>query len=136
MTMAMAVPLKGSVLLSGLGFRLGAALADNLGGNELGIDAATGEQFAVRPLFRKGAIVQYDDAVGVADGGEPVSDDERGASLDQILEGSAHLSFALRVEMRGCLVEDQDRGILEQSAGDGDALPLAARELRAPLAHD
>ncbi len=40
----------------------------------------------------------------------------------------------LRIERRGRLVEDQDRRVLEQHAGDGDALALAAGELDAALA--
>ena len=38
------------------------------------------------------------------------------------------------VERAGRLVEDQDRRVLEQGAGDGDALLLAAGELEAALA--
>ena len=37
-------------------------------------------------------------------------------------------------ERRGRLVEDQDRGILQDHPGDGDALALAAGELDAALA--
>jgi hypothetical protein len=40
-------------------------------------------------------------------------------------------SFGLGVEGRGGFVEDQDVGVLEQGAGDGDALLLAAGELGA-----
>ena len=39
-----------------------------------------------------------------------------------------------RIERRGRLVEDQDRRVLQQHAGDRDALALAARELDAALA--
>ena len=46
------------------------------------------------------------------------------------------LDFALGVdvERRGRLVEDQDRRRLQDGAGDGDALLLAAGELQAALA--
>ena len=40
----------------------------------------------------------------------------------------------LRVDRRRRLVEDQDRRVLEERARDGDALALAAGELRAALA--
>jgi hypothetical protein len=39
------------------------------------------------------------------------------------------------VERAGRLVEDQDRRVFEQRAGNGDALLLAAGELEAALAH-
>src|SRR4029453_13002533 len=42
----------------------------------------------------------------------------------------------LGVEARGGLVEDEDAGIGEDGAGDGDALPLAAGELYPALADD
>ena len=40
----------------------------------------------------------------------------------------------LGVERRGRLVEQQQRRVAQQGAGDGDALALAAREARAALA--
>jgi hypothetical protein len=39
-----------------------------------------------------------------------------------------------RIQRRGGLVEDQDRRVLQQRAGDGHALLLAAGELQAALA--
>ncbi|MCW0416310.1 hypothetical protein NB689_002064 [Xanthomonas sacchari] len=39
-----------------------------------------------------------------------------------------------RIQRRGGLVQDQDRRVLEQHAGDGDALALAAGQLHAALA--
>ena len=50
------------------------------------------------------------------------------------IERLADLGFADRVEVRGGLVQDQDRRILQQGAGDRDALTLAARKLQAALA--
>src|ERR1700704_6723495 len=37
--------------------------------------------------------------------------------------------FGFRIERSGCLVEQDDRRILDQGARDGDPLALAAREL-------
>ena len=39
------------------------------------------------------------------------------------------------VERAGCLVENKDGGVLEQHAGDGHALALAAGKLHAAFAH-
>ena len=44
--------------------------------------------------------------------------------------------LGLGVERRGRLVEDQDRRVLQEHAGDGQALLLPARELHAALADD
>ena len=62
-------------------------------------------------------------------------DDGRAVGLQHV-EGAAHRLLVHRVEMRGRLVQDQDRRVLEEGAGDGDALALAAGELvpRSPTA--
>jgi hypothetical protein len=44
------------------------------------------------------------------------------------------MTFGLGVERRGRLVENQDRRVLEQRAGNRQALALAAREQHAVLA--
>src|SRR3972149_1087961 len=56
----------------------GGAMAVAGGGGEWGGGADFGDA----------AAVQDDDAVGTAHGGEPVGDDEGGASLEQPLEGA------------------------------------------------
>ena len=60
----------------------------------------------------------------------------RGAVARSTSSARAHRLLAHRVEVRRRLVEDQDRRVLEERAGDRHALALAARELRAALAHD
>ena len=50
------------------------------------------------------------------------------------LERVLDLPLGVAVERRGRLVEQQDRRRLQDRAGDGDALLLAARELQAALA--
>ena len=52
-----------------------------------------------------------------------------------LIQSSLHDGFALRVQ-GGCgFVEQKNLGVFHQSAGDGDALFLAAAHLGAPLAH-
>ena len=55
-------------------------------------------------------------------------------ALHQRVELLLDRRLDLRIERRGRLVEDQDRRVLEEHAGDGDALALAARQLDAALA--
>ena len=50
------------------------------------------------------------------------------------IERAAHRLLVHRIEMRGRLVQDQHRRVLEEGAGDGDALALAAGEAGAALA--
>ena len=57
-------------------------------------------------------------------------------SVDQPLERALDQPLAFRVERRGRLVEQQQRRVAQQRAGDGDALALAARQARAAFADD
>ena len=93
-----------------------------------------GHQLVVAPQLGDAAVVDHDDAVGVAHGREAVGDDEGGASVHQVGEGLLDEVLALRVEGGGGLVEDEDGGVVQDGAGDGEALLLAAGEPDAALA--
>ena len=51
-----------------------------------------------------------------------------------VLERALDERFAFAVERGGRFIENEDRGIPQQRAGDGEALPLAAGEFHAALA--
>ena len=55
-------------------------------------------------------------------------------SLAEVLDRALHLTLGFGIERRGGLVEQDDGRVLEQRARDGDALALAAGDLRAVLA--
>ena len=57
--------------------------------------------------------------------GQPMRDDDRGAVVHERLQGLLHGLLAHRVEVRGRLVEHEDRRVLEERAGDRDPLALA-----------
>ena len=57
-----------------------------------------------------------------------------GAARGDVVQRLLDRRLGAAVERAGRLVEDQDRRVLEQGAGDGDALLLAARQLEAALA--
>lgn len=88
----------------------------------------------MRALFDDAVARQHQDAVGMADGRQAMGDDQRGSPVRQAQQRLLHRPFALIVERAGRLVEDQNLRILEEGAGDGDALALAARKLDAALA--
>ena len=69
------------------------------------------------------------------DGGQAVGDDQRGAAARGEVDLGLNGFFGARVERRGGFVEDQDGRILEQRAGDGDALFFTAREFQAAFAN-
>ena len=93
-------------------------------------------QFSVRSRFSHSAVIQHHDAIGRADGVEPVRDDERAAADQESLQGGLDLRLALRVEVRRGFVEDHQRRVHQEGARQGDPLRLSPAEPRAPLADD
>ncbi|GJC96126.1 hypothetical protein ColKHC_04952 [Colletotrichum higginsianum] len=79
-------------------------------------------------------LAQDDDAVGLPDGRQAVGDGDGGAVLGDAVEGGLDDLLAADVDGAGGLVEDDDLGLPDDAPGDGDALPLAARELGAAVA--
>jgi hypothetical protein len=90
----------------------------------------------VSPLLDDPAMVEDDDVVGLEDGIETVRDDEDGASLHQLPRGLFEQGFGLWVETGGGFVEDKERRVPEEGAGEGEALRLSAGETRAAFADD
>src|SRR4051794_22277315 len=97
---------------------------------ERAVEVARGDQLVVAPDCHDPAAIHYDDAIGIADGGEAVGDDERRTAFAEPGETREHFTLAQRVEGRRRLVEDQDRGVLEKRARHAEPLPLAARHRR------
>ena len=76
------------------------------------------------------AVEQVDDTVGVAGVALRVSDHhDGGAFLVELGEQVHHLLAVLGVEVAGGLVGEDELGVGDHGAGDGDTLLLAAREL-------
>ena len=93
----------------------------------MGVEAAARDQLSVVTGLDDPAFVEHDERIGVAHRRQPVGDDDGRAVVHQVLKRPAHEPLVDRVEMRGRLVENQHRRILEEGAGDGDALALATR---------
>src|SRR3712207_1208427 len=83
------------------------------------IQAALAEQRLVGSLLDNPGLVHDEDPVGGAHGGEAVGDDEGGAAFHEPVEGALNLALALGIERRGRLVEEQNRRVLKDGAGDG-----------------
>ena len=78
--------------------------------------------------------LEHVDDVGVANRRQAVRDhDCREASLERA-NGGENLPLVRRVERAGSLVEQQQVRLHEERAGQGEALPLAAREARSTVA--
>ncbi len=78
--------------------------------------------------------VEHDDQVGVAHRRQAVCNHDGGTVGLEAVERVAHGLLVDRVEVRGRLVEHQDRRVLEEGTGDRDALALAAGQRGTALA--
>ena len=96
---------------------------------EVGIEPLPLQKLHVRPPLDDPPAVHHHDQVAVEHRREPMRDDQRGAAAREPVEGVADQRLALGVERRGRLVEEQDRRVAQDGAGDREALALAAGEL-------
>lgn len=64
--------------------------------------------------------------VGMFDGGEAMSYGDGGAALHQAVESLLYQVFAFCVESGSGLIQDENRGVLQDGSSDADALPLTA----------
>ena len=81
----------------------------------------------VRPTLDDASTVEDQDLVHLLHPHEPVGDDERGAARHELVGGLQHPGLRLGVQVGGGLVEDEEGRVLEERAGYGEALALAAR---------
>lgn len=72
------------------------------------------------------AFLEQDD-VGVADGGEPMRDDEAGSAAHEGFHGFTDLDLGSGIDPGGHFVESDRRGIAQKHTGDGDQLSLSDR---------
>ena len=102
--------------------------------HQLGEKPAALDQLVERAGLDDPSVLKHQNARRIAHGGEPVGDDEGGAAFHDFVERQIDALLGHRIERAGGFVEDQDRRVLEQRAGDGEPLPLAAGEQPAALA--
>src|ERR1017187_8442402 len=98
------------------------------------INSALRDEFLVGADFADLPLLEHHNLVRAAYCGKPVRDDDNGAVLHQVRQRLLYQHFALRVQMAGGFVENQYGRVLQQGAGDGEALPLSAGELDAAVA--
>src|ERR1700722_4619674 len=97
------------------------------------VDPALGKQLLVRTLFAQSPFVEYEDAVGMLNGAEPVRDDQSGAPFEQSVECLADQNFSFCVHTRSRFIQDQEARIVRQRPSEADQLALADGKSRAPL---
>ena len=77
------------------------------------------------------AILHHQDLIGVLDGGQPVGDDQQRLAPHQPCQCRLDDRLVFRVCIGRCLVENDDRRVLQHGTGNGDTLPLTAGEVAA-----
>lgn len=80
-------------------------------------------------------MVQYHDPVRMDNGGEPVGNDDQRFPLYQPVDRSLDHCLVLWVSEGGGLVQHHHRAVLQNSTGDGNALPLAPGETASAVSH-
>ena len=81
------------------------------------------------PPLHHPAVLQHQDGVGVADGGEPVGDDEDRPAPHEAVQPLLDELLRPGIDRGGGLVQDQHRGLGHRRPGDGQQLPLALGEV-------
>ena len=81
------------------------------------------------------SVVQYKDLIGVADGFQPVGNHDDSLVMGQCLDSPLQFILILQVNAACCLVQNDDRCVLQHGAGDGNPLFLAAGQSTASLAN-
>src|SRR5437660_12369664 len=68
--------------------------------------------------------IEHDDAIHGTEGGQSMGNDERRSAGHQPLDSALHRAFSHGVEVAGCLIEEEDRRVLEQCRCNADPLLL------------
>ena len=95
------------------------------------IDAVLPREIVMLALRYDLSFVDHDDPVGVADGFQPVRDHYDGLLLREVFNCLGQFFFVLRVDVCGRLVQNDDRRVLHNRAGDRDPLLFSAGQRRA-----
>ena len=101
---------------------------------QIGVAPSFGQQFVMRALLYDAAFVHDHDIVGFFDGREPVGDDDGGAVLHQVFQCRLNQPLGFVVQRAGGLIQNQNRRVSQQRAGNGDTLPLPAGKFQSVLA--
>lgn len=103
-------------------------------GAEAGVEAVFCQEFRVFSTFNNVAAIQNKNLIRVEDGGEAVGNDEAGSFFQQAIQGFLDKAFGGVVHAGGGFVEDEDGGIFQKGAGDGETLLFTNAETYAAFA--
>src|SRR5580692_7850572 len=85
-------------------------------------------------LLRDHPTAEDNDRVGIANGAQTMGDGDHGPSLHEALQCFDHESLGFRVESSSGLIEDENRRVANDGAGNSNSLPLASGKSKPSLA--
>ena len=97
----------------------------------MGEDTAFLQQLRRRPLLGYCTILEHHDLVRTGDGTHPVGDNEDGLVPDEPRQRLLNGRFVLHIQTGSGFIQQNDRRILQECTGNGNALPLAAGQIAA-----
>ena len=100
------------------------------------VKAAGGQKLSVGARLGYKTVPDDQDAIGVLDRGETVRDDEAGAPLHKLVEGVLNQLFGAAVHVGGSFVQNEDGGVRQHGAGDGEELLLSFGNVDAVIRKD
>ena len=92
------------------------------------------KQFFVLSFRLYQAVIDDKNSVGGLNRGEPVCDDNKRSSHNQLRHTLLYKSLVLRIRISRCLVHNHHRRILEHGSGDTDSLTFSTGEMTAGTA--
>src|SRR5260370_40314460 len=99
------------------------------------VNSTLGEKLLMRALLTQAAFVEYEDAVRVLNGAQPVRDYQSGSPGEQTIQSFANEQLGLGIHAGSGFVENQETRVVGQGACKIDELALADGEGRAALVH-
>ena len=93
-----------------------------------GVAAPRAKQIVRCTRLDQSSVVKDEHTIGALDRGQTVRDNDRRAVLHQIRQRISHQGFGRLVQRARRLVENQNRGILDDRPGDCETLTLSTRE--------
>src|SRR5437867_2577742 len=111
------------------------SLGVRLQGVEPVINTVEGQQLLVPPDLDDLAIFDHNNEIGTGDRGEAVGNHENRPSGRDLRKRLLDKALGFGIQVRGCLIENQDSWIAKECTGDGNALALPAGKLYAAFPH-
>ncbi len=95
------------------------------------VDTALLHQLRMCALLGDGALVQHQNAISIDHAGQAMGKDQRSAPLHQPIERILDDGLVLGIHCRERFIQNQNRGIAQNSPSNGDPLALPARQANA-----